>query len=151
MHSVVATLTGIYILLRCISCFITDLVLPVRVSMDLGLSPLPLSLMTFTNSYLMRSMYFLPFVKPSAHVRSYRWVWRKWNGPKQLEDKKTKSLMMLPYVPLSIHLSMSAKHSLEPTTFLPRTRVSRSTQRPTLMTLNCSSTSSSSFISAFNH
>jgi cytochrome c peroxidase len=25
-----------------------------------------------------------------------KWVWRKWNGPKQLEDKKTKSLMMLP-------------------------------------------------------
>ncbi|KIY67923.1 class II peroxidase [Cylindrobasidium torrendii FP15055 ss-10] len=24
------------------------------------------------------------------------WVWRKWNGPKQLQDKKTKSLMMLP-------------------------------------------------------
>ncbi|KAF8800175.1 heme peroxidase [Phlegmacium glaucopus] len=23
------------------------------------------------------------------------WVWKKWNGPKQLEDKKTKSLMML--------------------------------------------------------
>ncbi|PVF93846.1 putative cytochrome-c peroxidase precursor [Serendipita vermifera] len=25
-----------------------------------------------------------------------KWQWRKWNGPKQLEDKKTKSLMMLP-------------------------------------------------------
>ncbi|KAF9568162.1 cytochrome c peroxidase [Agrocybe pediades] len=24
------------------------------------------------------------------------WVWKKWDGPKQLEDKKTKSLMMLP-------------------------------------------------------
>lgn len=24
------------------------------------------------------------------------WVWKKWGGPKQLEDKKTKSLMMLP-------------------------------------------------------
>ncbi|KAJ7058569.1 heme peroxidase [Mycena amicta] len=24
------------------------------------------------------------------------WVWKKWNGPKQLEDKKTRSLMMLP-------------------------------------------------------
>ncbi|KAJ7141426.1 heme peroxidase [Mycena epipterygia] len=24
------------------------------------------------------------------------WVWKKWPGPKQLEDKKTKSLMMLP-------------------------------------------------------
>lgn len=26
------------------------------------------------------------------------WVWKKWEGPKQLEDKKTRSLMMLPYV-----------------------------------------------------
>ncbi|KIJ49508.1 class II peroxidase [Sphaerobolus stellatus SS14] len=25
-----------------------------------------------------------------------KWVWRKWNGPKQLADKKTGSLMMLP-------------------------------------------------------
>ncbi|KAF9010765.1 heme peroxidase [Cyathus striatus] len=25
-----------------------------------------------------------------------KWVWRKWDGPKQLEDKRTKSLMMLP-------------------------------------------------------
>ncbi|EKG21461.1 peroxidase [Macrophomina phaseolina MS6] len=25
-----------------------------------------------------------------------KWQWRKWDGPKQLEDKKTKSLMMLP-------------------------------------------------------
>jgi cytochrome c peroxidase len=25
-----------------------------------------------------------------------KWVWRKWNGPKQLQDKKTSSLMMLP-------------------------------------------------------
>ncbi|KAF8835347.1 cytochrome c peroxidase [Paxillus ammoniavirescens] len=25
-----------------------------------------------------------------------KWVWKSWNGPKQLEDKKTKSLMMLP-------------------------------------------------------
>merc|ERR1711881_596431 len=24
------------------------------------------------------------------------WQWKKWNGPKQYEDKKTKSLMMLP-------------------------------------------------------
>ena len=24
------------------------------------------------------------------------WVWKKWAGPKQLEDKKTHSLMMLP-------------------------------------------------------
>ncbi|OCH93733.1 cytochrome c peroxidase [Obba rivulosa] len=25
-----------------------------------------------------------------------KWVWRKWNGPKQLQDAKTKTLMMLP-------------------------------------------------------
>ncbi|KAF9073649.1 heme peroxidase [Rhodocollybia butyracea] len=25
-----------------------------------------------------------------------KWVWKKWNGPKQLEDKTTKTLMMLP-------------------------------------------------------
>ncbi|KAF8971247.1 heme peroxidase [Flammula alnicola] len=25
-----------------------------------------------------------------------KWVWRRWDGPKQLEDKKTKTLMMLP-------------------------------------------------------
>jgi len=24
------------------------------------------------------------------------WTWKKWNGPKQLEDKTTKTLMMLP-------------------------------------------------------
>lgn len=27
-----------------------------------------------------------------------KWVWKKWNGPKQYEDKKTRSLMMLPCV-----------------------------------------------------
>lgn len=27
-----------------------------------------------------------------------KWVWKKWDGPKQLEDKKTRSLMMLPCV-----------------------------------------------------
>ncbi|KAF5385924.1 hypothetical protein D9615_002607 [Tricholomella constricta] len=27
---------------------------------------------------------------------SETWTWKKWNGPKQLEDKATKSLMMLP-------------------------------------------------------
>ena len=25
-----------------------------------------------------------------------KWVWKKWGGPKQYEDKKTQSLMMLP-------------------------------------------------------
>lgn len=25
-----------------------------------------------------------------------KWTWKKWSGPKQLEDKKTKTLMMLP-------------------------------------------------------
>ena len=27
---------------------------------------------------------------------SEKWVWKNWKGPKQLEDKKTRSLMMLP-------------------------------------------------------
>jgi hypothetical protein len=31
-----------------------------------------------------------------------KWQWRKWDGPKQLEDKTTKSLMMLPYVALPV-------------------------------------------------
>jgi cytochrome c peroxidase len=38
---------------------------------------------TFTNDY-----YKLLFDE--------KWVWKKWSGPKQLEDKKTKTLMMLP-------------------------------------------------------
>ncbi|KAH7907718.1 heme peroxidase [Hygrophoropsis aurantiaca] len=38
---------------------------------------------TFTNDY-----YTLLFDES--------WVWKKWGGPKQLEDKKTRSLMMLP-------------------------------------------------------
>ncbi|KAG6817497.1 hypothetical protein H0H87_008122 [Tephrocybe sp. NHM501043] len=29
-------------------------------------------------------------------VQIYSWTWKKWAGPKQLEDKATKSLMMLP-------------------------------------------------------
>jgi cytochrome c peroxidase len=41
---------------------------------------------TFTNDY-----YKLLFDE--------KWVWRKWNGPKQLADKKTGTLMMLPCVP----------------------------------------------------
>ena len=27
---------------------------------------------------------------------SEKWAWKRWDGPKQLEDKKSKSLMMLP-------------------------------------------------------
>lgn len=30
------------------------------------------------------------------NISPIRWVWRKWNGPKQLQDKKTQTLMMLP-------------------------------------------------------
>jgi len=33
-----------------------------------------------------------------------KWVWKKWSGPKQLEDKKTRSLMMLPCVVLLFRL-----------------------------------------------
>lgn len=35
-----------------------------------------------------------------------KWVWKKWSGPKQLEDKKTKSLMMLPCV---FHAALSVR------------------------------------------
>jgi len=48
----------------------------------------------------MKSMFFAN-PKFNDHLMSnvsFRWVWKKWSGPKQLEDKKTKSLMMLPYV-----------------------------------------------------
>ncbi|KAF2665732.1 heme peroxidase [Microthyrium microscopicum] len=31
-----------------------------------------------------------------ALLMDEKWQWKKWNGPAQLEDKKTKSLMMLP-------------------------------------------------------
>lgn len=30
------------------------------------------------------------------HLMNETWTWKKWSGPKQLEDKATKSLMMLP-------------------------------------------------------
>ena len=111
--------------------------------MALGLSPLPHSLMTFTSSCLMRSKYLAPSTNQVLIYHSDRWVWKKWGGPKQLEDKKTKSLMMLPYVPSNIPRQHWLKTFLEPTTFLPRTRVSRSTQRLMLMTLTCSSKSGS--------
>ena len=32
-----------------------------------------------------------------------KWIWRKWTGPKQLTDKTTGTLMMLPFV---FHLSL---------------------------------------------
>ncbi|KAF8514133.1 cytochrome c peroxidase [Gautieria morchelliformis] len=38
---------------------------------------------TFTNAFF-------------SLLLSEKWNWRKWNGPKQLQDKKTGSLMMLP-------------------------------------------------------
>lgn len=43
-------------------------------------------------------MRFALLVIPFAFIDGFniRWVWRKWGGPKQLEDKKTQSLMMLP-------------------------------------------------------
>lgn len=45
--------------------------------------PWTFSPVTFSNQYF-------------ALLWNEKWQWRKWNGPKQLEDKKTKSLMMLP-------------------------------------------------------
>ena len=35
------------------------------------------------------------------------WVYRKWAGPKQLTDKKTKSLMMLPSVLVRIFQNLA--------------------------------------------
>lgn len=37
---------------------------------------------------------------------SETWVWKKWSGPKQLEDKKTKTLMMLPWVLIFKHFNI---------------------------------------------
>ena len=59
------------------------------------------------------------------------WVWKKWDGPKQLEDKKTKSLMMLPYVatttPNVIFRSLTVwRLCVEPTTCSSRIEASRS-------------------------
>jgi len=45
--------------------------------------PWTFSPVTFSNEYFK-----LLFDEP--------WTWRKWNGPAQYEDKKTKTLMMLP-------------------------------------------------------
>ncbi|KAG1790070.1 heme peroxidase [Suillus plorans] len=72
--------------LRCIFLSVTDSILPSS-GYD---GPWTFSPTTFTNDF-----YKLLFDE--------KWVWKKWNGPKQLEDKKTKSLMMLPYVALSMH------------------------------------------------
>ena len=55
---------------------------------------------------MLRSSYEGPWTfSPTTLTNDYfkllfdeKWVWKKWNGPKQLEDKKTKSLMMLPCV-----------------------------------------------------
>ena len=70
------------------------------------------------------------------------WVWKKWDGPKQLEDKKTRSLMMLPYVLPSDRrcLSLICPH-VERITFSYRIRRSRSMRRRTLKTRISSSRS----------
>ena len=59
------------------------------------------------------------------------WVWKKWDGPKQLEDKKTKSLMMLPCVGITISNivfgSLTVRRlCVEPTTSSSRIEASRS-------------------------
>lgn len=73
------------------------------------------------------------------------WVWKKWDGPKQLEDKKTKSLMMLPYVYCLI-MSRHAGRCLtclavERITSSSRIGASRSTPSSTLKTRTCGSRS----------
>lgn len=45
--------------------------------------PWTFSPITFTNDYF-------------TLLFNEKWIWRKWNGPKQLADKKTGTLMMLP-------------------------------------------------------
>jgi len=42
-----------------------------------------------------------------------KWVWKKWNGPKQLEDKKTGTLMMLPTDYTLVSDKAFKKHALE--------------------------------------
>ena len=39
-----------------------------------------------------------------------RWVWKKWGGPKQYVDKKTGSIMMLPYVHSRLSLDVIADY-----------------------------------------
>jgi cytochrome c peroxidase len=42
-----------------------------------------------------------------------KWVWKKWNGPKQLEDKKTGTLMMLPTDYVMVSDKSFKKYALE--------------------------------------
>ena len=75
---------------------------------------------------------------------SSRWTWKKWTGPKQLEDKKTKSLMMLPYVPLEVEFDVKDLKGYLFTVqimFSPKTRTSRSMPSYTLTMRRSSSKS----------
>lgn len=79
-----------------------------------------------------------------------RWVWKKWNGPKQLEDKKTKSLMMLPYVSSVFLYIICIEGTCIPLSLVRiilsrRTRASRNTLNLTLTTRIFSSRSKSRF------
>jgi cytochrome c peroxidase len=78
------------------------------------------------------------------------WVWKKWDGPTQLEDKKTRSLMMLPYVFLPRFFDFSGAHfgcSLVRIMFSSRTSPSRNT--PRLMPTMSNSSSKSMFFPLF--
>ena len=69
-----------------------------------------------------------------------RWVWKKWNGPKQLEDKKTRSLMMLPCVILLFSFEATYWFAVRTIAWF-RTRASRSMPRHMLRTRTSSSRS----------
>ena len=99
-------------------------------SLDLGSRGLGRSLQlpsrTSSSSYcsMRRTPYPLSTVgRPLIEV--CRWVWKKWNGPKQLEDKKTHSLMMLPYVSIT---SLRFVPELTDTCFAERTTSSLKTR-----------------------
>lgn len=115
------------------------------VSTDLGLSRLLLSLTTtsLSSSTRSKSPYIWSFSLFPKLIVSFRWVWKKWSGPKQYEDKKTKTLMMLPWVftVSFIFTEHWLRLSSAPTTWLFKTRASRSSPRLTLMTRISSSRS----------
>jgi hypothetical protein len=81
---------------------------------------------------------------PKIDLLVLRWVWKKWGGPKQLEDKKTKTLMMLPYVKTYFHLRsriLTEIPFIVRIIFSLRTKVSRNTPNHMLMTRSFSSKS----------
>lgn len=78
--------------------------LPIHFQYSSGYTgPWTFSPTTLTNQYfalLFNEKYVEILLSMFVHVLIcfFRWSLKKWDGPKQYEDKKTKSLMMLPYV-----------------------------------------------------